>query len=129
MPAKSKAQQRLFALVHQYQQGKLPNASGKIKQIAKHISPEEAEKYASTSHAGLSEVLTRVFNSPEYIHETLMTIIETKHPDYVKGFLVDVFTAQMLLTVSGRLNEDNRSKLFQQPMNEMVALAYKILTY
>ena len=48
MPAKSKSQQKLFALVHLYQQGKIPadKVSNTIKRIAKTISPEDAKKYA-----------------------------------------------------------------------------------
>ena len=130
MPAVSKQQQKLFGLVHAYQQGKVPadKVSSKIKKIAKNISPEDARKYASTSHVDIKE-LNVIFNSPAYIQETLKEIISTNTPDYVKGQLIDVYTAQMLTTVMNKLNEENKKTLLQKSLNEMVAISYKILTY
>lgn len=130
MPAVSKQQQKLFGLVHAYQQGKVPadKVSSKIKKIAKSISPEDAKKYASTSHMDINE-LSNVFNSPTYIQETLAEIINTNTPDYVKGQLIDVYTAQMLTAVMKKLNEENKNVLLQKSLNEIVAISYKILTY
>lgn len=132
MPAQSKSQQRLFAMVRAYQKGDMPDANAKIKRIAKHISPEDADKYASTKHADIKErslVLKKVFDDQEYVKETIHDIVETGTPDYVKGQLVDRYTASMLLTVSNRLTEENKQKLFSHSLNEMVAISYKILTY
>lgn len=53
MPAKSKAQQRLFGMVHAYQKGELKDASKEIKDIAKSISKKDAEDFAETKHKGL----------------------------------------------------------------------------
>lgn len=130
MPAVSKQQQKLFGLVHAYQQGKIPTdkVSSKIKKIAKSISPEDAKKYASTAHVDING-LKEVFNSPSYIRQTLEEIIQTNTPDYVKGQLIDVYTAQMLTTVIKKLKEENKNILLQKPLNEMVAISYKILTY
>lgn len=130
MPAVSKQQQKLFGLVHAYQQGKVPadKVSDKIKKIAKSISPEDAKKFATTSHADIKE-LQSVFNSPSYVENTLQEIIKTSTPDHVKGQLVDVFTAQLLTTVMKQLNEQNKNVLLQKPLHEMVAISYKILTY
>lgn len=130
MPAVSKQQQKLFGLVHAYQQGKVPadKVSSKIKKIAKSISPEDAKKYASTSHTDIKE-LSKIFNSSTYIQETLKEIINTNTPDYIKGQLVDVYTAQMLTTVMKKLNEENKNILLQKSLNEIVAISYKILTY
>lgn len=55
MPAKSKAQQRLFGMVHAYQKGKLKHAPASVKRIAKHISKEDARHFAETKHEGLPE--------------------------------------------------------------------------
>jgi hypothetical protein len=130
MPAVSKQQQKLFGLVHAYQKGKVPadKVSGKIKHIARSISPEDAKKFASTSHADIKE-LQSIFNSPVYVEETLREIVNTNTPDTIKGKLVDVFTAQLLITVMKQLNEHNKTVLLQKPLNEMVAISYKILVY
>lgn len=48
MPAKSKAQQRLFGMVHAYQKGELENPSEEVKDIAKSISKKDAKDFAST---------------------------------------------------------------------------------
>ena len=55
MPARSKAQQRLFGMVHAYQKGKLKNAPEEVKNIARSISDEDAEHFAKTKHKGLPE--------------------------------------------------------------------------
>jgi len=55
MPARSKSQQRLFGMVHAYQKGKLKNAPEGVKNIAEHISEEDAEHFARTSHRKLPE--------------------------------------------------------------------------
>lgn len=130
MPAVSTQQQKLFAIVHGYQTGKIPadKVSSKIKKIAKSISTADAEKFASTKHADIHEIKA-VFTSPIYVEETLKEIIQTKTPDYVKGHLVDVFTAHMLTSVINKLTESNKNMLLLKPLNEMVAISYKILTH
>ena len=55
MPAKSKAQQRLFGMVHAYQKGKLKHAPASVRRIAKHISKEDARHFAETKHDDLPE--------------------------------------------------------------------------
>ena len=99
----------------------------KIKKIAKSIAPEDAKKFAS-SRVSIDEV-KKVFNSPTYVQETLHEIVNTKTPTYVKGELVDTFTAQMLTTVLKKLNEHNKTMLLQKSLTEMIAISYKILTY
>jgi hypothetical protein len=59
----------------------------------------------------------------------LREIAITKIPAQVKGQTVDVFTAQMLVTVMNKLNEQNKNTLLQSSLNEMVAVSYKVLTY
>lgn len=130
MPSISKKQQKLFAIVHGYQTGKIPSdkVSAKIKKIAKSISAADAKKFASTRTADIKE-LAEVFNLPIYLQEILEEIVHTNVANYIKGQLVDVFTARMLLTVMNKLNESNKQILVNRPLNEMVAISYKVLTY
>lgn len=53
MPAVSKSQQRLMAMVHAYKNGKLKKAPKKIKDVARHISDSDARDFARTKHKGL----------------------------------------------------------------------------
>ena len=55
MPAVSESQQRLMGMVHAYKKGKLKHAPKKIKEVAKHISDEDARDFAETKHDGLPE--------------------------------------------------------------------------
>ena len=55
MPARSKSQQRLFGMVHAFKTGKLKRVSKKIREIAKHVSDEDAKHFAETAHDGLPE--------------------------------------------------------------------------
>lgn len=118
-------------MVHAYQTGKIPadKVSGHIKKIAKSISPTDAKHYATTSHQGLSEILRTILTSPIYTEQTLREIVATKHSAKLRGQLIDVYTARMITIVMDKLNEQNKVKLLSQPLNEMVALAYKVLTY
>jgi hypothetical protein len=58
MPAKSKPQQRLFAMVHAYNKGELHcdmRLRKRIATLSKRISDEDASHFAETRHAGLPE--------------------------------------------------------------------------
>jgi hypothetical protein len=55
MPALSKSQQRLMGMVHAYKNGKLKHAPKKIKDVAKHISDEDARDFAKTKTDKLPE--------------------------------------------------------------------------
>ena len=55
MPAESKSQQRLMAMVKAYQEGKTKTAPKKVKEVAKHITPAAAGEFAATGHEGLPE--------------------------------------------------------------------------
>jgi len=65
--AKSKAQQRLFGMAHAVQAGKLsPNkVGGAVKKIAKTVSPEDVEDFASTKHKKLPERVNEEYHIPE----------------------------------------------------------------
>lgn len=130
MPAVSKKQQRFFGMVHAYQKGKIPadKVSAAVKKVAGSISPEDSKKYATTHHAGLKEIRA-MLESPTYVHETLKKIVESNAADKVKGQILDVYTSKMILTVLNKLNENNRNALLSKPVNEIVAVAYKMLTY
>lgn len=131
MPAKSKSQQRFFALVHGIKTGKIKpgKVSSAVKKAAKTISTQSARDYAATKHDSLPELHERVKSSPKFIEGLLREIAETGTPAYVGGTLVDVFTANMLTTTLENLNEENKQQMLGRPLNEMVALSYKLLTY
>ena len=118
-------------MIHAYQKGKIPadKVSPKIKKMAKTISPEDVLKYASTTHKGLDEILQDIYNSPAYIEETIREINETKIPAEIKGELIDIYTAGMLSMVTENLTSNKKQELLSLPVNKMVALAYKMLTY
>jgi hypothetical protein len=51
----SKAQQRLFGMVHAVQKGEMTAPSKKVQEIAGDISPSSAEDFAETKRTGLPE--------------------------------------------------------------------------
>lgn len=67
--------------------------------------------------------------SDHLVETTLKRIVETGEAETVKGKTVDTFTARMLMTVISKLNEENKQQLFSRSINEMVAVAYKVLTH
>jgi hypothetical protein len=131
MPAQSKAQQRFFGMVHAYQTGKLSgdDASKSVKRVAKTISPDDAKKYAATSHDELSEILHNIVSSPAYTEQLIREAAENGSPVKVRGQYIDTYTANMLSTAMDHLNESNKNALLNMPVNRMVATSYKILTY
>lgn len=131
MPAVSKKQQRFFGLVHAYQSGKLPasKASPAVKRVAKTISNADAKKYASTPHKNITEKLKEILRSPKYIEETINDMVESNSSGKIRGEVVDAYTAQMLKVVLARLTEENKNLFLSKPLNEMVAISYKILLY
>lgn len=56
-------------------------------------------------------------------------IIEHNTPAKINGTAIDLFTAKMVHVVASKLTEENRRKLFNMPINEIVALSYKIITH
>lgn len=67
--------------------------------------------------------------SDHLVETTLKRIVETGEAAMVKGKTIDTFTARMLMTVVSKLNEENKQQLFSRSINEMVAVAYKVLTH
>lgn len=58
MPAKSKSQQRLFAMVHAYNKGEFHGSRSlrsRVASLASHISDEDARHFAKTPRKGLPE--------------------------------------------------------------------------
>jgi hypothetical protein len=62
------------------------------------------------------------------IPDTLQHIVESGTAGVVKGKIVDSFTASMILTVAEKLTPVNQRELYRRPINEIVAVTYKILT-
>jgi hypothetical protein len=131
MPAKSEAQQRFFGMVHAYQQGKLPadKVSNTVKRVAKTISPEDAKKYASTSHDDLQEILASIVSSPLYTEQLIREAGNSNVPVKVKGKYIDNYTAKLISLTLDNLTENNKLSLLENTMDEIVALSYKIITH
>lgn len=58
MPAKSRSQQRLFAMVHAYNKGEFHGSRSlrsRVAALSRRISDEDARHFAETPHAGLPE--------------------------------------------------------------------------
>jgi hypothetical protein len=53
MPAKSKAQQRLFGMVDSLKKGTLKHPSAEVKKVAKGMSRSTAREFAKTKRSGL----------------------------------------------------------------------------
>lgn len=77
MPATSKSQQRLMAMTHLYQTGRLKNPPAKIQQVAQHISPGDAKDFASTKHKGLPEKVEKdVMSKAAVVYATVNMLLD-----------------------------------------------------
>lgn len=63
------------------------------------------------------------------VEQAINYIVENNKPAKINGTVIDTFTAKMVHTVATRLDEENKVKLYSLPINKMVAVAYKVLTY
>ena len=62
------------------------------------------------------------------LSKVLDEIISNKTPGYIKGQLVDHYTASLIKTVYDKLHENNKKVFLSKTVDEMVALAYKLVT-
>lgn len=62
------------------------------------------------------------------ISDTLDEIIRQKTPGNINGQMVDHYTAALIKTVYSKLHENNKTIFSSKSVDEMVAIAYKILT-
>ena len=65
MPAKSKKQQRFFALVQAYKRGEIKNPSESVRRAAESMSDEDVRHFAATKHEGLPE---KVAGTTVHVH-------------------------------------------------------------
>lgn len=75
-----------------------------------------------------NHIREKLYSSPRFMRLVLEHTAKTGTPLHYKGDTIDKFTANMILSVAKKLNEHNRKELFRRPLNEMVAIAYKVLT-
>jgi serine/threonine protein phosphatase PrpC len=103
MPAVSKKQQKLFAIVKAYKDGKNDKVDQKVKDIANNISDDDATDMASTSTKGLLDKVSKEEIVRALIHNEIMS--EGKADKYDK--IVDKF-AKTLRLKNGYKIYDNK---------------------
>ena len=54
--------------------------------------------------------------------------VKYKKAEYIRGQLVDQYTANLIKTVLNNLHEDNQKIFLAKSVDEMVAIAYKMVT-
>ena len=64
---------------------------------------------------------------PEKV-KTILHIAKTGKAQQVDEHYVDGFTAKLLVTVAHKLSPENKKKFFNESIEKMVALAYKLVT-
>ena len=70
MPAASLSQKRLFSMVRGYQAGKLKNPPAKIKEVAKHVTSEQASHFSKTNTMNLPEHVKKADCGKPHCDET-----------------------------------------------------------
>jgi hypothetical protein len=69
-----------------------------------------------------------LYTSPKFMRLVLEHTAKTGKPLHYQGEVIDKYTANMILAVAKKLNTEHRVAFFKRPLNEMVALAYTLLT-
>jgi hypothetical protein len=106
MPAKSKAQQRLFGMALAQKRGKMKGASDKVKEIANDMPETEIKKFAKTKRSKLKENFVMKFD--EFINEAyvdqegnLQDFEITPEEEYAMHEEDLLFTFEQILTKRG----------------------------
>lgn len=63
----------------------------------------------------------------ELILENLEESLRMNEPIEIDGEFIDKYTSQLIIMAAKQLSEDNRERYFELPIDQMVAVAYKIL--
>jgi len=101
MPAKSKAQRRLFGVAKALKKGELSpdEVSGAASDIAKNVSSSDIDKFAKTKEAGLPQHVEQKLR--EYIRKIVKEMIsETENLD---EYNINVIDPQIAIDVTGQL--------------------------
>jgi len=122
MPAKSKAQQRLFGMVDAYKKGELDNPSKEVKDIADNMSTKEVKKFAKTKRKGLPEKVSE--NVVRLTEEQLMNLVkESVHTILSEaengGWVVDTTEAQEAYNLAAQeMGEDDLNRAIVRCMGD-----------
>jgi hypothetical protein len=119
--AKSKSQQQLFGMAHAVQKGELSpsKVGGAVKKIAKDVSPEDVEDFASTKHKGLPEKVKKVDETEESIIGDKQNSMSNKSvPTNTPGGNVPMGTQN---TGGGSAMNESDIKLLEELDNELKA--------
>lgn len=73
------------------------------------------------------EIFTKQPGSTDKLKE-IQSVVKTGTVRKIDEQFVDVFTAKLLLTVARKLHPEKREVFTNKPINEMVAIAYKMVT-
>jgi hypothetical protein len=88
MPAKSKAQQKLFGLALAYKRGEITDVSDEVKELSK-LPEKDLEDYASTSHKGLPDKVEESTTMQE-IEKLLSKTFKKNKYDFAKDLLTKI---------------------------------------
>lgn len=91
-----------------------------IKYLATYITEDLAKEYLQSENFNINMILKPL---------RLKSIVEHNRPCVIDGHVVDVFTAKLLLTTSSNLTIENKKKFYNESIQKMVAVSYKMLTY
>ena len=104
MPAKSKAQQKLFALALAYKRGEVTDVSDEVKELSK-LPEKDLVDYAETKHKGLPDKVEEE-TTPQMIQRLLSKTFKKGSYDYA---------ADIVMKIINRKKAENGGKLRHAP--------------
>ena len=136
MPAKSQKQRKLFAMVYAYKKGQLPNASKKVKEIAKGVTLKQAEDFAKKVQQELEQEEEKEVKQENLNRIKLMDLISENKVIYGKDYKIVGFADRATGNMSIKIISNNpqilkgiRTKDFAEALAKVYKGGVKIDNY
>jgi hypothetical protein len=102
------------------------------KQQLRKIIKEELMKEANEGGEGVHDIFS--LPEPEAVEPSgnpkeamLRQIVAEKQAGEIEGMMVDLFTASAIVSVLDAINETNKEKLLELPVDRMADIAFKMM--
>lgn len=122
----------LRTLAHELVHHKQKESGQSLDGSAGSNTENEANAMAGTLMRKFKEIHPEIFSmsntdSPDKMKK-ILKVVKTGQPQKIDETYIDSFTAKLLLTVTHKLTPDNKHKFLNESIDNMIAIAYKMIT-
>jgi hypothetical protein len=89
-----------------------------VANFGEHVSEQDVEKFFGFFTENLNE---------ETAFQTMQDIVKNKQAQKIKGVMVDMFTASVVVQAYNKVNDSNKKKIEKANLDVLVKLAHKVM--